>query len=276
MRLHRLPTSAVILLAALGLSLVWIAQGSAQEDNQKQIEEGARLYAENCAVCHGPDGKGRIGATLAKNWPSIRPDLRVKETIQRGVSGSPMPAWGQEYGGPLSDAQVDALVAFILSWETGGPPRIFPTLTPISREALTPPPNVSGDPNNGAVLYDRNCQVCHGPNGSGRIGATLAKDWPSIRPDLEIKTTISRGVSGSPMPAWSHDNGGPLTEQQIDDLVAFVLTWSTPDNPATITPAPSATPVPASGLNTQQTWVIIFLVAVVLVGGAAIAVLSRR
>ena len=45
MRLHRLPTSAVILLAALGLSLVWIAQGSAQEDNQKQIEEGARLYA---------------------------------------------------------------------------------------------------------------------------------------------------------------------------------------------------------------------------------------
>ena len=78
------------------------------------------------------------------------------------------------------------------------------------------------------------------------------------------------------MPAWSHDNGGPLTEQQIDDLVAFVLTWSTPDNPATITPAPSATPVPASGLNTQQTWVIIFLVAVVLVGGAAIAVLSRR
>jgi mono/diheme cytochrome c family protein len=264
------------MLAALGLSLVSIAPGSAQEDNQKQIEEGARLFAENCAVCHGPDGKGRIGATLAKDWPSIRPDLRIKETIQRGVSGSPMPSWGEEYGGPLSDEQVDALVAYILSWETGGPRSVFPTLTPVPREALTPPPNVSGNPNNGAVLYDQNCAVCHGPDGKGRIGATLAKDWPSIRPDLEIKTTISRGVAGSPMPAWSQDNGGPLTERQIDDLVSFVLTWSTPDNPATITPTAPAVPAPGAGLSTQQTWVIIFLVAVVLVGGAAIAWLSRR
>ncbi|HZD55418.1 MAG TPA: c-type cytochrome, partial [Anaerolineales bacterium] len=93
MHLHRLPAIALIMLAALGLSLVSIAPGSAQEDNQKQIEEGARLFAENCAVCHGPDGKGRIGATLAKDWPSIRPDLEIKTTISRGVAGSPMPAW---------------------------------------------------------------------------------------------------------------------------------------------------------------------------------------
>jgi hypothetical protein len=68
-------------------------------------------------VCHGVDGQGRIGATLARNWASIRPDLRVKETITNGVEGSVMPAWGQSEGGPLSERDIDDLTAYILSWE---------------------------------------------------------------------------------------------------------------------------------------------------------------
>jgi mono/diheme cytochrome c family protein len=267
----------LVLFLGLSLAVIGLAQASAQgESNQDQIEQGARLYAENCAVCHGPDGQGRVGATLAKDWPSIRPDLEIETTIRRGVAGSVMPAWGQDSGGPLSDQQIEALTQYILSWETGGPRSVFPTLTPVPRELLTPPPDVQGDPNNGAVLYQKNCQVCHGPEGQGRIGATLAKDWPSIRPDLRIQETISRGVDGSVMPSWGQDFGGPLNNQQIDDLVAYILTWSTPANPPTITPAPSATPGPGIAQGTQQTWVIVFLIAVVLVGGAAIAVLSRR
>jgi mono/diheme cytochrome c family protein len=125
------------------------------------------------------------------------------------------------------------------------------------------------------VLYSQNCKVCHGPNGEGRIGAQLAKDWPSIRPDLRIKSTINTGVPGSPMPAWGQANGGPLSESEIDDLVAFVLTWSTPANPATITPAPVATtqPAPANGL---QTAIIISIVVIVLVIGGVFAFLGRR
>lgn len=267
----------LIFLAALGLSSVWIVQASAQEEgNQDQIEEGARLYAENCAVCHGTEGQGRVGATLAKDWPSIRPDLQVEATIRRGVPGSVMPAWSQEFGGPLSEDEINALVQYILSWETGGPPAVFPTLTPVVREALTPPPEVEGDPNNGADLYQRNCLVCHGADGQGRVGATLAKDWPSIRPDLRIQSTIARGVDGSVMPAWSQEFGGPLTQGQINDLVAYILTWTTPESPPTITPAPSPAPGLDFELSTQQTWVILFLIVVVLVGGATIAALSRR
>jgi mono/diheme cytochrome c family protein len=272
-----IATSVLILIIALVLTFVLIAQVSAQgEDNQDEIEQGAQLYAENCTVCHGPEGQGRVGATLAQDWPSIRPDLRIEATIRRGVPGSVMPAWSQENGGPLSNTEIDSLVQYILSWETGGPPSVFPTLTPIPREALTPPPDVEGNPNNGADLYQRNCLVCHGPDGQGRVGATLAKDWPSIRADLRIQTTIARGVDGSVMPAWSQENGGPLTEGQINDLVAYILTWSTPENPPTITPTSAPTPSPGFGLTTQQTWVILFLIVVVLVGGATIAALSRR
>ncbi len=116
-----------------------------------------------------------------------------------------MPAWSQKNGGPFDEEQIGALVSYILIWESVGPILIPPTPTFIPREILTPPPDVTGDPVEGAKLYDQNCLVCHGPYGQGRVGATLAKDWPSIRPDLEIKATIERGVTGSVVPAWGQE-----------------------------------------------------------------------
>ena len=212
----------VLPLILLGFALV-AGQLRVSAQSSSQFEEGARLYAENCAVCHGPDGEGRVGATLNKNWPAIRPEATVKTIIENGVEGAVMPAWSQKNGGPLTDAEIESLLVFILSWQTGGVPNLTPrpTITPLP--PITPIPNVKGDPNQGAILFSENCAVCHGPKGEGRIGATLAKSWAGIRPDLAIQTTIENGVQGSVMPAWSQANGGPLTVGQIDDLVAFVL-----------------------------------------------------
>jgi len=242
----------------------------AQTPGQDQLEQGARLFAANCAVCHGAKGEGRVGATLAKDWPSIRPDLEVRATIENGITGSPMPAWGVKNGGPLTDTEIDALVVYILSWSTGGPPVIPPTPTYYPRPAITPPPNVEGDPNRGSALYDQNCAVCHGQNGEGRIGATLAKTWPSIRPDLEVKETISNGIKGSPMPAWNQANGGPLTEEEINDLVAFVLTIKPAGAQATASPTP-ALPGPLA----NAFGVVLTIVLIILVVWVALAVQSR-
>jgi mono/diheme cytochrome c family protein len=129
-RLFRLASSLGVLFIA---GLIWVFPGRAQEGvDEGELELGAKLYSENCAVCHGGDGQGRVGATLAKDWPSIRPDLQVQEIITNGIPGSPMVAWSQENGGPLSGDEIDALVYYILSWETGGPTRIYPTSTPIT------------------------------------------------------------------------------------------------------------------------------------------------
>jgi len=222
------------LIAVVLLSVLAAGTALAQQDADPQtLEEGARLYAENCAVCHGEQGQGRIGARLAKNWPSIRPDLTVKNVIINGVLGSPMPAWGQSKGGPLNDAEVNALVAYILSWQTGTPVPL-PTLDLEPLPVITPIPGVDGDPNNGGLLYQVNCKVCHGIDGQGRIGAALAKSWPGIRPDLTVKATISNGVPGSWMPAWSQAKGGPLSESDINDLTAYILSLpaAAPGEPA--------------------------------------------
>lgn len=212
-----------LLLIGLLLGLAWLTPGRAQSGDG-QLQEGATLYAANCQVCHGEKGQGRIGATLAQNWPSIRPDLTIRNVISVGVPGSPMPAWSQTKGGPLSEAQIDALVAYILSWESGQAFEYVPAWTPTPHPPITPVANIQGDPNRGVLLYDQNCTVCHGLRGEGRIGAVLAKDWPSIRPDLTVDNVISNGVSGSVMPAWSQANGGPLNDQEIADITAYILT----------------------------------------------------
>ena len=262
MRSQPIRTAGVIILIIFIISLFQFTQGSAQECTQAQLDQGGKLYAENCTVCHGADGQGRVGATLAKDWPSIRPDLRVRTVIENGVQGSPMPAWSLAKGGPFTDEEIDSLVCYILSWQSGSPPVLYPTPTAMQRPVITPPPGVSGDPNAGANTYDQNCAMCHGLNGEGRIGAPLAKDWPSIRPDLAIKATIERGIQGSAMPAWGQANGGPLSEEEVNNLVAYILTWSTPANPPPLAPTPASTgPGQFAG---WLVWVILGVIVVVV------------
>ncbi len=260
---NHLRIFGLALLTVLGF--LWFGFRSVRAQDQAQIELGARLYAENCAVCHGENGQGRVGATLAKNWPSIRPDLRIRETIEVGIAGSPMIAWSQANGGPLSEVEIDALVAYILTWETGGPRYIAPTPTFAPRVQITAIPNVEGDPNRGALLFEQNCVVCHGENGQGRVGAALAKSFASVRPDLAVKNTIVNGVAGSAMPAWSQANGGPLNEQEINDLTAFVLTLS--QTPLVIqavqTPVPEFQPSWLSGWGGVILGALLFTVIIV-------------
>ena len=250
-----------ILILLLSVSLLWGSVVLAQEEDDAQGQLGAQVYVENCAVCHGADGEGRVGATLSKDWPSIRPDLVALDTIAKGVEGSPMPAWGQEYGGPLSDEEIVAVVFYILSWQTGGAPQITPQYTATAHPEISPVPDVAGDPNQGASLYDQNCAVCHGATGEGRIGVSLAKAWPSFRADLSIKATIERGVENSPMPAWSQSNGGPLSESEINDLVAFVMSWDTAEPQPEPTTEPEAAS-PFSGLAGVAFTAVAFLLLI--------------
>jgi mono/diheme cytochrome c family protein len=81
---------------------------------------------------------------------------------------------------------------------------------------------VDGDPNNGFGIYQQNCAACHGENGEGRIGAQLAV-FDALNPGANVLQTVSEGRPGTVMPAWHEDNGGPLTDQEVQDVAAYVL-----------------------------------------------------
>jgi mono/diheme cytochrome c family protein len=73
------------------------------------------------------------------------------------------------------------------------------------------------------TLYAENCSVCHGLNGEG-IGPTPPLNVPALQsmPYDELFKTIARGRFETSMPAWSKDDGGPLSDYQIGELVALI------------------------------------------------------
>src|SRR6267142_5648144 len=74
------------------------------------------LYQQNCAGCHGEQGRG--GAAIALNSPvylEIADDATIRRVTAQGVPGTAMPAFAQSSGGMLTAEQINALVAGIRS-----------------------------------------------------------------------------------------------------------------------------------------------------------------
>ncbi len=86
------------------------------------------------------------------------------------------------------------------------------------------------------------CETCHGPEGVGGVAVYTLTDplnpdavarqvtWAApplntvmlrYRPE-EVKSIIIYGRQGTPMPPWGIEGGGPMNDQQIDDLIAYL------------------------------------------------------
>ena len=76
----------------------------------------------------------------------------------------------------------------------------------------------------GTVLFSQNCASCHGNEAKGGSTApTLhSKQFLATTSDEQISMLIAGGVSGTSMSAWNLDFGGPLTEQQIAQITAYL------------------------------------------------------
>src|SRR3972149_1685854 len=103
---YLLPSvTALLLLASVEAAL---AQGGPGDPAR-----GGELYVQNCAVCHGVDGQGRIGGTL-EAFPGIDAGAAMEAVIASGVPGSVMPAWGRAGAGPLSEPDIRDIAAYVL------------------------------------------------------------------------------------------------------------------------------------------------------------------
>lgn len=171
---------------------------------------GGRLYADNCAACHGTDGEGNLGPALnSRGLLQLAADEALFSLIRTGVPGTAMPAWGQAFGGLFTDEQAMQLVAFIRAWEATAP-EITPSV-------------VKPDPVRGATIFAETCFICHGENGQGTERAPKLNDPATLR-DFDntwYRNTIAHGRPAKGMPTW----GTVLSPQQIDDVVALIAAW---------------------------------------------------
>ena len=78
----------------------------------------------------------------------------------------------------------------------------------------------------GQTLFKKNCTLCHGDNGEGDSAPALKdKTFLDMTADDTLFSLISSGVPGTDMPAWNEAHGGPLTDEEITQLVAFIRSW---------------------------------------------------
>jgi cbb3-type cytochrome c oxidase subunit III len=78
----------------------------------------------------------------------------------------------------------------------------------------------------GKFLFNTYCTLCHGKQGEGVEAPALNdKQFLINTRDEVIFSVINSGVPGTEMPAWNQVNGGPLTDQQVRQLIAFVRNW---------------------------------------------------
>jgi len=79
---------------------------------------GKKVFADNCALCHGPEGKGNRELGAPNLTDKIWLYSPAKETIMEGIRngrGGVMPAWE----GRLSDPTIKALTVYVYSFGGG-------------------------------------------------------------------------------------------------------------------------------------------------------------
>lgn len=187
-----------------------------------QIMEFSVLYGQNCAGCHGADGKGGAAIALADPvYLAIADDAVIRQTASRGVAGTPMPAFAQTEGGMLTDKQIDALVQGIRSWAK-----------PDSFRNLTLPPyaaQAAGDPERGANDYQTFCSSCHGTEGrGGKASSIVDGSYLALVSNQQLRTIVIAGRPELNAPDWRNDvEGRPMSAQEISDVVAWLASKRT-------------------------------------------------
>ena len=197
---------------AVMLPAIWLRESTrqtqkTQADFVATYERGEQLFVENCSRCHGQDAEGGGAPSTydaEDSWPAPNlttlvkryedapiPDIReyLVDTLHRGRPGTPMPAWGADYGGPLTDQQIEDIADWILA----------------NQKAEIPEPQEAAD-RSGRQLFQQNCARCHGEELEGFIGPTLVgvferHNEKTILGILRNGIFLANGVS---MPPWQN------------------------------------------------------------------------
>ncbi len=205
-----------------------------------EVVDFKQLYGQNCAGCHGVEGKGGAATALANPvFLAIADDTAIRRTAANGVLGTPMPAFGRSAGGMLTDTQIDALVRGIRSWAK---PDAFRDATPPPYAAAVP-----GDAQRGADAYRTYCSSCHGAGGRGgsKASSIVNGSFLALVSDQQLRTIVIAGRPELGAPDWRGDvEGRPMSPQDISDVVAW-LSSQRPQFPGQ--PYPTASINPANG-----------------------------
>lgn len=138
----------VCILLALGTPGALVAQDRTSTSPAGE-SQGSTLFASNCAVCHGADGRGGEHAPDIATAPDVQhlTDKNLTDIVKKGITGTGMPGFGE-----LGPDQVVALVSYLRTLQG-------------KNNAVSLP----GNPEHGEALFfgKAQCSECHMAQGKG-------------------------------------------------------------------------------------------------------------
>ncbi len=180
------------------------------------VDEGKRLYDQNCAVCHQADAIGKPGfapSLTNKEFLSISSDKFLEGTIRDGRAGTGMPPFAH-----LGRQKVKAIVMYLRSH----------AVLPDRSVSVDAQPDAHGDPRLGKQWYDNICSTCHGIKGDGYVaggtGTAIGKSGFLLKAsDGFIRVTVKEGRSNTRMLGFQDATGlANLSDQEIDDIIVYL------------------------------------------------------
>jgi mono/diheme cytochrome c family protein len=107
----------------------------------------------------------------------------------------------------------------------------------------------------GQGLYTENCVACHGKSGEGGVGPAInERGLLESTADEAFFSLIRTGVPNTLMPAWGQTFGGPFTDEQVSQIVAFIRAWQ-PTAPVIEPRVEAADPVRGAGIYARTCFV---------------------
>ena len=208
---RRSPFAAVlVILAGLLISGGGYAAANAVvnantnvEYTAAQQEEGKRLFAANCASCHGKNAEGTKAAPSLIGVGSASVDFQVGTGRMPGQASGPQLIKKEVQ---FTEAQTEALAAYVASLAPG------PSV-PDEKWLAT-----NGDTTRGGELFRINCAMCHNAVGAG--GALTEGKFAAELKGVDPKHIYEAMLTGPQnMPVFNDNN---LTPQDKQDIISYL------------------------------------------------------
>jgi cytochrome c oxidase cbb3-type subunit 3/ubiquinol-cytochrome c reductase cytochrome c subunit len=191
-----------------------------------EVSDFATLYSQNCAGCHGAQGRGGASIALANPvYLGIVDENTMRNVVANGVHGRSMPAFAQSAGGMLTEPQIEVITSGIFSrWGRkdvldGSNPPTYAT-------------KVAGNVDHGRLAFGTYCASCHGSEGAGtHKGSFITNDsFLALVSDQGLRTIVIAGRPELGAPDWRGNvPGHPMTDQEITDVVGWLASRRAPN-----------------------------------------------
>ena len=116
----------LVAMAAVFPLYRWIEPTSREDARIENLlslaQTGEGLWNLTCSACHGTAGQGVSAPALnAKQFLQAATNEQIDTLVAVGVPGSQMAAYSQDFAGPLTSEQIEAITVFVRTWEEDAP-----------------------------------------------------------------------------------------------------------------------------------------------------------